>query len=208
MSALADGLSGITTRAYAEIVEDAGHESLNSTYPEEHSKLTIAIIGSLYGLISLIGITGNCLVVYVVCVRKSMQSVTNLFIMNLALSDVLVCLLAVPFTPISFFQDYWNLGKFLCHLIPFSLGVSVYVSTLTSLAIAIDRYFVIVHPFKPRMKLGVCCLLIAVVWIVSISISLPLAIYIELSNVMENGEIKTKCRVSSLFIRFLSINKK
>jgi hypothetical protein len=190
--------SALTTRLYADISE-GGLDSLNSTsYPEDHSKLTIAIIGSLYGLISLIGITGNCLVVYVVCVRKSMQSVTNLFIMNLALSDVLVCLLAVPFTPISFFQDYWNLGKFLCHLIPFSLGVSVYVSTLTSLAIAIDRYFVIVHPFKPRMKLGVCCLLIAVVWIVSISISLPLAIYIELGIVNENGENKIKCRVSPL----------
>ena len=126
------------------------------------------------------------LVVYVVCRKKSMQSVTNLFIMNLALSDILMCLLAVPFTPISFFQEYWILGEFLCHLIPFSLTVSVYVSTLTSLAIAIDRYFVIVHPFKPRMKLGVCILLIGVIWIVSISISLPLAIYngLKVINIM------------------------
>lgn len=165
----------------------------NEEQSEEHSKLTIAILGTLYSLIFLIGITGNSLVVYVVCVKKTMQSVTNLFIMNLALSDILMCLLAVPFTPISFFQDYWILGKFLCHLIPFSLGISVYVSTLTSLAIAIDRYFVIVHPFKPRMKLGVCCLLIAVVWIVSISISLPLAIYIELIPV---DNVSSKCRVS------------
>ena len=124
-----------------------------------------------------------------------MQSVTNVFIMNLALSDILMCLLAVPFTPISFFLEYWILGKFLCHLVPFSLGVSVYVSTLTSLAIAIDRYFVIVHPFKPRMRLGVCILLIAVVWVVSISISLPLAIYMEYSVDASNG--RAKCGVSS-----------
>lgn len=171
----------------------------NGTYEEigeEHSRLTIIILGTLYSLIFFIGVTGNSLVVYVVCVKKSMQSVTNLFIMNLALSDILMCLLAVPFTPISFFQEYWILGKFLCHLVSFSLGVSVYVSTLTSLAIAIDRYFVIVHPFKPRMKLGVCCLLIAVVWIISISISLPLAVYIELIPENVNGEIKSKCRVS------------
>ncbi|RNA29872.1 prolactin-releasing peptide receptor-like [Brachionus plicatilis] len=171
----------------------------NGTYEEigeEHSRLTIIILGTLYSLIFFIGVTGNSLVVYVVCVKKSMQSVTNLFIMNLALSDILMCLLAVPFTPISFFQEYWILGKFLCHLVSFSLGVSVYVSTLTSLAIAIDRYFVIVHPFKPRMKLGVCCLLIAVVWIISISISLPLAVYIELIPENVNGEIKSKCRES------------
>lgn len=139
---------------------------------------------------------GNSLVVYVVCMKKSMQTVTNLFIMNLALSDILMCLLAVPFTPISFFQEDWQLGKFLCHLVPFSLGVSVYVSTLTSLAIAIDRYFVIVHPYKPRMKLGVCCLLIAVVWIVSISISLPLAIYMELHPINnKHGQQILKCNV-------------
>ncbi len=65
--------------------------------------------------------------------------------------------------------------------------VLVYVSTLTSLAIAVDRYFVIVHPFRSRMRLGVCILLIIVIWIVGISISLPLAIYIRLD--------RTKCEV-------------
>ena len=64
----------------------------------------------------------------------------------------------------------------------------VYVSTLTSLAIAVDRYFVIVHPFRSRMRLGVCILLIIVIWIVGISISLPLAIYMRLD--------REKCEVS------------
>ncbi len=68
----------------------------------------------------------------------------------------------------------------------------MYVSTLTSLAIAIDRYFVIVHPFKPRMKLGVCILLIAVVWIVAVSISLPLAIYVKYNST----DTLTTCKVS------------
>ncbi len=35
----------------------------------------------------------------------------------------------------------------------------------------------IVHPFKPRMKVFVCLLLIVAIWIISVSISLPLAIY-------------------------------
>ena len=33
----------------------------------------------------------------------------------------------------------------------FKLGVSVYISAFTLMSIAIDRYFVILHPFKPRM---------------------------------------------------------
>ncbi|UJR30670.1 hypothetical protein I4U23_018194 [Adineta vaga] len=150
--------------------------------PLENRTPIMAVIISLYVLIFFFGITGNALVVLVVCRNKAMQTVTNVFITNLALSDILMCCLAVPFTPISAYGNTWHLGKVLCHLVPMSLGISVYVSTLTSLAIAVDRYFVIVHPFRSRMRLGVCVLLIIVIWIVGISISLPLAIYMRFDN--------------------------
>jgi neuropeptide Y receptor len=166
---------------------DVSNNSSNSSFKNplnspNYSVIFSTLIISCYCIIFLLGLIGNSLVVFVVCNNKSMQSVTNVFITNLAVSDIFMCLLCVPFTPISFFMANWPFGKFLCHLVPFSLGVCVYVSTLTSLAIAIDRYFVIVHPFKPRMKLGVCLLLIAVVWVVSISISLPLAIYYKYTS--------------------------
>jgi len=130
-----------------------------------------------YTIIFLLGVSGNSLVVYVVVRNKCMHSITNIFITNLAISDIMMCLLAVPFTPISGLLTSWVFGDALCHIVPMTLGVSVHVSTLTSTAIAIDRYFVIVHPFKPRMKILVCILLIVAIWIISISISLPLAIY-------------------------------
>ncbi len=135
------------------------------------------ILITLYTVIFILGVSGNSLVVYVVIRNKSMQTITNIFITNLAVSDIMMCMLAVPFTPISGLLQDWIFGEFLCHLVPMTLGVSVHVSTLTSTAIAIDRYFVIVHPFKPRMKIFVCILLIVAIWIISISISLPLAIY-------------------------------
>lgn len=54
----------------------------------------------VYILIFLIGMFGNLLVILVVMRNKSMQTVTNLFITNLALSDILLCIFAVPFTPL------------------------------------------------------------------------------------------------------------
>jgi len=83
-------------------------------------------------------------VVYIVASRRAMQSITNIFIANLAVSDIIMCLLAVPFTPISGLLQSWPFGEALCHLVPMTMGVSVHVSTLTSTAIAVDRYFVIV----------------------------------------------------------------
>jgi len=58
-----------------------------------------------------------------------------------------------------------------------TLGVSVYVSTLTSTAIAVDRYCVIVHPFLRRMRITACLVLIFVIWLIAVSISMPLALY-------------------------------
>ncbi len=92
-----------------------------------------------YTIIFLLGISGNLLVVYVVVRNKNMQTITNIFITNLAVSDIMMCLLAVPFTPLSAFLKSWVFGDALCHIVPMTLGVSVYVSTLTSTAIAIDR---------------------------------------------------------------------
>jgi neuropeptide Y receptor len=136
---------------------------------------------SAYAVVFVLGVAGNTLVVYVVWSNPSMRSITNVFIANLAASDIMMCLLAVPFTPISGLLKAWPFGDLLCHLVPMTLGVSVYVSTLTSTAIAVDRYFVIVHPFRPRMHVVACVVLIVAIWLVSVSISLPLALYQEVN---------------------------
>lgn len=98
-----------------------------------------AVFITLYSVIFLVGIGGNSLVTFVVFRNKAMQTITNIFITNLSLSDIFMCLLAVPFTPTSAFIESWMFGSLLCRVVPMALGVCVYVSTLTSMAIAIDR---------------------------------------------------------------------
>jgi neuropeptide Y receptor len=78
----------------------------------------------LYVLIFILGIAGNALVCYVVLRNPTMHTVTNIFITNLALSDVLLCVFAVPFTPL-YLLTYkeWVFGTALCHLVPFAQGM-------------------------------------------------------------------------------------
>lgn len=135
-----------------------------------------------YTAIFVIGITGNVLVCYVVCRNKAMHTVTNLFITNLALSDILLCFLAVPFTPLYTFLERWIFGNLLCHMVPFSQGVSVYISTLTLTSIAMDRFVVIIYPFRHRMKLATCISLITSIWIISLMLTLPYGLYVSLNN--------------------------
>ncbi|XP_037940742.1 prolactin-releasing peptide receptor [Teleopsis dalmanni] len=133
----------------------------------------------LYATVFVLGVFGNMLVCYVVLRNKAMQTVTNIFITNLALSDILLCALAVPFTPLYTFMGRWAFGRTLCHLVPFAQGCSIYISTLTLTAIAIDRYFVIIYPFHPRMKLSTCISTIVGIWMISLLATLPYGMYVK-----------------------------
>lgn len=78
--------------------------------------------------------------------------VTNYFICNLAVGDILMSLFCVPF---SFFPtlllQYWPFGSLLCHLVNYSQAISVLVSAYTLVAISIDRYIAILWPLRPRI---------------------------------------------------------
>ncbi|KZC13640.1 PREDICTED: prolactin-releasing peptide receptor-like [Dufourea novaeangliae] len=144
---------------------------------------TVQLIFSvLYVSIFVLGVFGNALVCFVVVRNRQMQNVTNLFITNLAISDVLLCVLAVPFTPLYTFLGGWIFGKTLCHLVPYAQGVSVYTSTLTLMSIAIDRFMVIIHPFRPRMKIEVCLTVIFGIWTVALLVTLPYGLYMHLEE--------------------------
>ena len=141
--------------------------------------VTQAVIYVEYIIIFILGVFGNCLVCYVVLRNKHMQNVTNYFITNLALADILLCVLAVPFTPLYFFMGRWVFGSILCTLVAMAQGTSVYVSTLTLTSIAIDRYFVIIHPFRPKLQLNMCYAIIVGIWLFSITATLPYAFYVS-----------------------------
>ncbi|GAB0098112.1 neuropeptide F receptor [Sergentomyia squamirostris] len=145
-----------------------------------NNELVQATFCLLYTIIFILGVVGNLLVCYVVFMNKAMQTVTNFFITNLALSDILLCILAVPFTPLYTFLRRWVFGVALCHLVPFAQGCSVYISTLTLTAVAIDRFFVIMYPFQPRMKLSVCIWIIVTIWMFAILGTLPYGLFMKI----------------------------
>ncbi|XP_055626043.1 neuropeptide Y receptor type 2 [Toxorhynchites rutilus septentrionalis] len=153
----------------------------------------------LYSSIFILGIFGNVLVCYVVFRNKAMQSVTNLFITNLALSDILLCVLAVPFTPSYTFLGRWVFGKLICHTVPLAQGCSVYISTLTLTSIAIDRFFVIIYPFHPRMKLSTCITIIVLIWTFALLVTLPYGLYMRLHDDINGTMLNQTLQEDRLF---------
>ncbi|XP_059481682.1 prolactin-releasing peptide receptor [Neocloeon triangulifer] len=147
-----------------------------------HNRAVQAVFCMLYTVIFVLGIFGNVLVCYVVGRNKAMQTVTNFFITNLALSDILLCTLAVPFTPLYSFVGQWIFGPVLCHLVAYAQGTSVYISTLTLTSIAVDRFFVIIYPFQPRMKMSTCAAIVVFIWLFSLMATLPYGIFMSHNN--------------------------
>jgi hypothetical protein len=119
-----DGDESLLPEYFSELPDDVSAQNYtdeNTTGPGdgdslEHedvmkSTLLRIVFVTLYAIIFVLGVSGNSLVVHVVWRNKSLQTITNIFIANLAASDVMMCLLAVPFTPISGLLSDWIFGK-------------------------------------------------------------------------------------------------
>ena len=57
----------------------------------------IALLSIFYGTISILAVVGNFLVMWIVATSRRMQNVTNCFISNLALADIIIGLFSIPF---------------------------------------------------------------------------------------------------------------
>lgn len=66
----------------------------------------IVLLSVLYGSISMLAVVGNFLVMWVVATSRRMQSVTNCYIANLALADIVIGLFAIPFQVCQLFFKY------------------------------------------------------------------------------------------------------
>lgn len=118
----------------------------------ENSALFETIVYIMYISIFIFALLGNGIVTYIVFSSPRMKTVTNFFIVNLAVGDILLTLFCVPF---SFFSililQYWPYGSVLCHLVNYCQAVSVLVSAYTLVAISVDRYSAILWPLRPRI---------------------------------------------------------
>uniref|UniRef100_A0A1A9W8G3 G-protein coupled receptors family 1 profile domain-containing protein n=1 Tax=Glossina brevipalpis TaxID=37001 RepID=A0A1A9W8G3_9MUSC len=183
-------LHNAATISYASVELPVSQEVSNDSADLIDNELVQIFFCILYSTVFVLGVFGNVLVCFVVLRNRAMQTVTNIFITNLALSDILLCVLAVPFTPLYTFMGRWAFGHTLCHLVSFAQGCSIYISTLTLTSIAVDRYFVIIYPFHPRMKLCTCIIIIISIWTIALLATLPYGMYMKmLTRVNLNANI-------------------
>uniref|UniRef100_A0A182QAR7 G-protein coupled receptors family 1 profile domain-containing protein n=1 Tax=Anopheles farauti TaxID=69004 RepID=A0A182QAR7_9DIPT len=132
----------------------------------------------MYGSLIVFGATGNSLVVLAVARKPQMRTARNMFIVNLAVSDLLLCLVTMPLTLVEILTKYWPMGRlpFLCKSIGTLQATSIFVSTISITAIALDRYQVIVYPTRDSLQLMGAVTILTGIWIISIVLASPMFI--------------------------------
>ncbi|GFN88450.1 lymnokinin receptor [Plakobranchus ocellatus] len=156
---------------------------------------TICLLAILYGSISLLAVFGNALVILVIVKNIRMHTVTNIFIANLAVADVTIGLLSIPFQFQAALLQRWVLANFLCSICPFVQYVTVNVSVFTLSVIAIDRYIAVLHPFKAGCSKRLAAFIITVIWGVAIGYSIPVPMYYWVENMTDGTESKDQCLI-------------
>ena len=142
----------------------------------------------LFVFFSVMGLVGNGLVCFIIIRKGSRQSSRNWYIFNLAVSDILTCVLCKPLTLVRLVLKNWPLGSVMCQTVPSLQTVYVFVSTLTLVALAVDRYRAVVCSTRYASRLVLSpryCLLL--IWVVSVSIAVPIFIVHRLEEVKGFG---------------------
>ena len=73
----------------------------------------------LYVAVFLVGLVGNVMVCYAVLRTAAMRTVTNTFLVNLAIGDLLVIILCLPTTLMEDIRETWYFGPTTCRVAKF-----------------------------------------------------------------------------------------
>ncbi|XP_069449035.1 neuropeptide Y receptor type 1 [Ovis canadensis] len=154
-------------------------------FENDDCHLPLAMIFTLalaYGAVIILGVSGNLALIIIILKQKEMRNVTNILIVNLSFSDLLVAIMCLPFTFVYTLMDHWVFGEAMCKLNPFVQCVSITVSIFSLVLIAVERHQLIINPRGWRPSNRHAYVGIAVIWVLAVASSLPFLIYQVLTD--------------------------
>ena len=133
---------------------------------------------SAYVVIFLVALFGNSVGFYVVVIKKesSSTSVTNLFIGNMAVADLLLTITIMPFSVAFLYRrTLWiggTLGTITCKAFFYVMPVFISATVFIMMLISFDRFYAVFYPWKEKFfqKPKV---LSAIIWILSFGLMTP-----------------------------------
>ncbi|XP_012859804.1 C-X-C chemokine receptor type 2 [Echinops telfairi] len=131
---------------------------------------------TIYALVFLLSLLGNSLVMLVILYDRVSSSVTDIYLLNLAVADLLFAL-TLPIWAASK-KNGWTFGTTLCKAASLVREVNFYSGILLLACISMDRYLAIVHATRKLVqKRPLVKFICLAIWTLSLVLSLPVVLF-------------------------------
>uniref|UniRef100_A0A1B6MBC4 G-protein coupled receptors family 1 profile domain-containing protein n=1 Tax=Graphocephala atropunctata TaxID=36148 RepID=A0A1B6MBC4_9HEMI len=137
----------------------------------------------LYALVCIVGLFGNSLVIYVVLRFSKMQTVTNMYIVNLAIADECF-LVGIPFLIATMSLQLWPFGDIMCKIYMTTTSINQFTSSIFLTIMSADRYVAVCHPISaPKIRTPMISKVISFsAWTASGFLMIPVFMYSQHLN--------------------------
>jgi hypothetical protein len=140
----------------------------------------------LYACPFILGIISNFILLIIIICNKDMQTLPNMYILNLAISDIIYLTVLFYEACEHSISDNWIDSEFMCTFLSFCRRLSVGLSAHSVSVLSIQRYRVTVNPFHVRVSSPptwrVTVAAICGMWIVAALFAVPSALSRYLCN--------------------------
>jgi len=159
-----------------ELSDFCSPESRSSVSPL--SFYVMIIIQIFYCIICICGLVGNSLVIYVVLRYSKLHTVTNTYILHLAIADECF-LLGIPFLIATMSFGQWPFGSTGCKIYFATTSINQITSSLFLMVLSADRYVAVCHPISsPKFRTSLISKIVSLsAWLVSALLMVPVYLY-------------------------------
>ncbi|KAK5978482.1 TachyKinin Receptor family [Trichostrongylus colubriformis] len=142
-------------------------------FPFQHPIYTQVIYAFLFSTTIFLALVGNFTVIWIVLRHRQMRTVTNCYLLNLAVADATISIFNTGFTWSYNFYYIWRLGWLYCRFNNMMGITPICASVFTMIVMSIDRYSAIVHPMRRRPGKRATVAVICLVWVFAVICGIP-----------------------------------
>ncbi|XP_075699368.1 C-C chemokine receptor type 4-like [Rhinoderma darwinii] len=166
-------LDNSSAMSSTSVTPDYGEEPVIICMKTDSIKFGARVVPFFFYMVFMVSLLGNGLILFLLLKFEKSKTVTNFFILNLVLSDLLFTL-PLPFWGY-YHADQWIFGPFLCKALAFTSFVGFYSSILFLTMMTVDRYMAVVHAIYAARtrKLLYVYAVCGMVWVISLISAIP-----------------------------------
>lgn len=176
---------------------DSDVTRVNANFDEEIRKLNFYAYTFVIPLICLFGVVGNSLNLIVLCKGKNLQSVSYVYIRWMAIADLFIMILMIPFTinkaPLVAMPNTIHMARYTAHWQLLLINGFIGASDLLVVALTLDRFFAICHPMitKDWRTFNNAKILVFCIYVFSFLLHVPYTFHREVKETMVQSDNST-----------------